>query len=105
MVPIDLGSHVLLETPHSVVAAPYHRNEAGILDTFRFFNGALDEANAIADARGIDYVVTCPALPEMNGIDLGVEDTLLRRLASGDLPDWLEDVPTAGPLRVLKVTP
>lgn len=105
MVPIDLGSHVLLETPHSVVAAPYHRNEAGILDTFRFFNGALEEARAIADARGIDYVVTCPALPEMNGIDLGVEDTLLDRLASGDLPDWLEDVPTAGPLRVLKVTP
>src|SRR5690606_38596946 len=28
MTPIDLGSHLLLETPHSSVAAPYHRNEA-----------------------------------------------------------------------------
>jgi hypothetical protein len=105
MVPIDLGSHVLLETPHSVVAAPYHRNEAGILDTFRFFNGSLEDAQAIASARGIDFVVTCPALPEMNGIDLGVEDTLLARLAGGDLPVWLEDVPGSGPLRILKVTP
>lgn len=105
MAPIDLGSHLLLETPHAVVAAPYHRNEAGILDAFRFFNGELGEARAIAAARGIDYVVTCPALPEMNGIDMGVEDTLLSRLSSNDLPSWLADVPGPGPLRLLRVLP
>lgn len=105
MVPIDLGAHMLLETPHAVVAAPYHRNEAGILETFRFFNGPLDDARAIAAARNIAMVVTCPALPEMNGVDLGVEDTLLARLSAGEIPDWLEPVPGSGALQVLRVRP
>ncbi len=53
MTPIDLGSHLLLFTPHAVVVAPYHRNQQGVLDTFHFFNGPIEAARAILDARGI----------------------------------------------------
>ena len=68
MAPIDLGSHLLLFTPHSVVGAPYHRNQQGVLDTFRFFNGPIDDARTILDARGIGLVVICPAMKEIRGL-------------------------------------
>ena len=103
MAPIDLGSHLLLETPHAVVAAPYHRNEDGVLDAFRFFNRPVADARAIAEARGLGLVVTCPAMPEMRGPGLNEPDTILSLLAAGTPPDWLEDVSLAGPLKVYAV--
>lgn len=103
--PIDLGSHILLETPHAVVSAPYHRNESGVLDTFRFFNGPLEQARAIANARGLGLLVTCPAMPEMRGPGLGEPGTVLNGLANDSLPDWLVDVSVGGPLRVYAILP
>ena len=105
MAPIDLGSHILLETGHAVVSAPYHRNEAGLLDTFRFFNRPAEEARAIAAARGLGLVVTCPALPEMQGPARAEPGTLLNLLAEGDPPDWLADVSLDGPLKIYAVLP
>ena len=46
MTPVDLGSHMLLFTPHAVVAAPYHRNQQGVRDAFRLLQRA--------DRRGPD---------------------------------------------------
>ncbi|SMQ85682.1 hypothetical protein SAMN06295905_2971 [Devosia lucknowensis] len=105
MTPIDLGSHMLLETPHEVVAAPYHRNEDGVLDAFRFFNRSADEAREIARVRGLGLLVTCPAMPEMRGAGLDVPGTLSNLLAAGTPPDWLEDVSTSGPLKVYAILP
>lgn len=105
MTPIDLGSHMLLETPHAVVAAPYHRNEDGVLDAFRFFNRPAEEARAIAQARGLGLLVTCPAMPEMRGAGLTIEGTLSNLLAAGTPPDWLQDVSLGGPLRVYAIVP
>lgn len=65
MTPIDLGAHMLLYTPHSVVAAPHHRNQQGLRDAFRFFNDPIADARAILDARGIGLVVICPEMAEM----------------------------------------
>ncbi len=103
MAPIDLGSHLLLETPHAVVAAPYHRNEAGVLDAFRFFNRPIEEARAMAVSRGLGLVVTCDAMPEMRGPGLEEPDTVLSLLAAGTPPDWLRDVSLGGPLKVYAV--
>ncbi|KKB08022.1 hypothetical protein [Devosia chinhatensis] len=105
MAPIDLGGHILLETPHAVVAAPYHRNERGILDTFRFFNGPADAARDIARQRGLGLVVTCQAMPEMRGEGLGVEGTLLTMMAADALPDWIVKVPGPGPLDLYAILP
>lgn len=105
MAPIDLGSHLLLETPHAVVAAPYHRNEAGVLDAFRFFNRPVAEARAMAEQRGLGLVVTCEAMPEMRGPGLDEPDTILSLLAAGTPPDWLEDVSLGGPLKIYAVIP
>lgn len=106
MTPIDLGAHVLLYTPHSVVSAPYHRNQQGVRDTFRFFNEPAEDARAILAERGIGVVVTCPYLPELGGLGSAAEDSLVRQFASGTLPDWLTDVtPPGSLLRVYSVSP
>lgn len=63
LAPIDAGSWVLAETPHRVVAAPYHRNIAGNLAPFRFYAAAPAAALRIADRWQVDYVMVCAGLP------------------------------------------
>lgn len=106
MTPIDLGSHMLAFTPHHVVAAPYHRNEAGVRDAFRFFNGPIEEARGILEQRGVTLVVVCAALPEMRGTEDAAPDSFVRLFAENALPGWLADtsLPDA-PLRVFAVMP
>jgi hypothetical protein len=105
MAPIDLGSHLLLYTRHAVVAAPYHRNQQGVLDAFRFFNRPIDQAREILRARGVGLVVICPAMPEVRGI-VGGSDSFVSLFAADRLPDWLHDVtPEGSALRVYSVEP
>ncbi len=106
MTPVDLGAHLLLETPHAVVAAPYHRNEAGVIDTFRFFNEPIAVARDIADARGLGLVVVCEAMPEMHGLGGRAGDSFINLMNEDALPDWLEEVTLPeSPLRVFAVLP
>jgi hypothetical protein len=106
MTPIDLGSHMLLYTPHSVVAAPYHRNEQGVLDAFRFFNGPIEAGRAILTSRGISLVVICPAMKEIRGLVDHAPDSFVTLYAEGKLPAWLHEVSAAGaPLKVYSVEP
>jgi len=106
MSPIDLGAHLMLYTPHEVVAAPYHRNEQGVRDAFRFFNDPIADARAILDARGIGLVVLCPAMAELRGIPGHAEDSFVSLYAAGGLPSWLHDVSLPGAtLQVFAVLP
>lgn len=106
MTPIDLGSHMLLFTPHSVVAAPYHRNQQGVLDAFHFFNWPIDQARAILDARGISVIVTCPAMPEMSGLPDAAPDSFVKLVDIDKLPPWIRDVtPPGAVLRAYEVLP
>lgn len=106
MAPIDLGAHLLLYTPHEVVAAPYHRNEQGVRDTFRFFNDPIADARAILDNRGIGLVVLCPAMAELRGLPDRAEDSFVNLYAKGELPAWLHNVSLPGAaLQVFGVLP
>lgn len=89
MTPVDLGAHLLAFTPHEVVAAPYHRNQLGVRDAFRFFNEPIDKARLILDIRGIGLVVTCAGMPEMRGRPDAAPDSFVRLYEAGRLPDWL----------------
>lgn len=105
MTPIDLGAHLLLFTPHSVVAAPYHRNQDGVRDTFRFFNGPIKDARQILATRGITLVAICPAMTELRGLPGAAPDSFVRLLPGGKLPDWLtETTPPGGVLRTFSVS-
>jgi hypothetical protein len=106
MTPIDLGAHMLLFTPHSVVAAPYHRNQQGVRDAFDFFNLPIEDARHILDERGISLVVTCPAMQEMHGLDIASARSFVKLVGKGELPSWLHDVSLPGtPLKVYAVLP
>jgi len=106
MAPIDLGSHLLAFTPHSVVAAPYQRDEDGVRDAFRFFNDPLPAAHAILDRRGVTLVVLCPGMPEIAGLASATPDSFARLYAKGGLPTWLTPLPLPGtPLKIFSVSP
>lgn len=106
MTPIDLGAHVMLYTPHEVVSAPYHRNQQGVRDTFRFFNDPIAAARRILIERGIGLVILCPTMPEVEGLADRAEDSFANLYAAGALPDWLADVSLPGsPLQVFAVLP
>lgn len=104
--PIDLGAHLLLYTPHDVVAAPYHRNQQGVRDTYRFFNDPIDDARAMLAARGIGIVVLCPPMAEVGGLSTRAPDSFASLYAAGTLPPWLHDVSLPGAaLQVFAVLP
>jgi hypothetical protein len=104
MAPIDLGSHLLLFTPHSVVAAPYHRDQDGVRDTFRFFNDPIEQARQILATRGVSVLVICPAMIELRGLPDAAPDSFVKLLPEGKLPAWLtETTPPGSVLRTFSV--
>ncbi len=106
MAPVDLGSHLLLYTPHAVVGAPYQRDQDGIRDTYRFFNAPIAQARQILAARGIGLVVVCAALPEAAGLPDAAPDSFVRLAARAALPHWLVPLSAPGaPLTVFRVAP
>ena len=91
MTPVDLGAHMLMETPHAVVAAPYHRNQQGVRDAFRFLNEPLEDVRHILTERGVGLVVTCPAMAELQGGPGTDPASFVSLAAAGTLPGWLVD--------------
>jgi hypothetical protein len=68
LAPIDLGPRILLETAHSVVAAPYHRNNRGNRAMFAAWGDAAN-ARAVMQAWRVRYVVACdPAWARAAGL-------------------------------------
>lgn len=94
--PLRLAPYVLRYSPHSVVSAGFHRNNLGTLDAMAFFNGTETEARAIADKRGLDYVVICDGLAELDGVFNPAADAFVARYRQGKLWDWLQPVSAPG---------
>ncbi|MBI3418572.1 MAG: hypothetical protein HY053_00355, partial [Proteobacteria bacterium] len=121
MAPMDYTPALMFYTSQNYIAAPYHRNDRGILDMVMFFRSkAKDEgARAIAKRLGLDYVLLCKASyfqgtlsrsPEIQNVRISMvnnkmeavpEDadlakaSLGMRLAYGKAPGWLQqrDIP------------
>jgi hypothetical protein len=89
----DFGSFVLALTPHSAIAAPYHRLSAGILAAHRIFALPPEGARAILARFGATYVVTCGRRVPPGMSETERTASLWGRLQAGALPDWLEAVP------------
>ncbi|WP_336489104.1 hypothetical protein [Methylobacterium nigriterrae] len=91
---VRMGPAILLHTPHSVVAAPYHRASAGLRAAIEGLGGSEADLRRHVAARGATYLVACPGHP---AADLGAEPAFATRLAAGTAAaDWLEPVPVAG---------
>ncbi len=89
MAPIDLGPMILADTNHAVFAAPYHRNNDGIVAMLKLMLAPGPAARQILSDRRVDYVVTCSAAPEQDLVNLA-PDGLAARLGRGETPDFLE---------------
>jgi hypothetical protein len=93
---IDAGPLLLMETPHGVLAAPYHRNIKGNAAMFDVFLGRPEAASARLAALGVDYVAFCPGAPERHNYAAAAPDGLAAALTRGDVPDGLERIPLEG---------
>ncbi|WP_375286175.1 hypothetical protein [Sphingomonas sp.] len=83
---IDLGAYALAETPHRVIAAPYHRNTTGNLALLTVVQAPLPEAARVTREWQVDYLALCPA-------DLGTgANTLGAAIRAGRAPAWLVPV-------------
>jgi hypothetical protein len=89
---IDTGPFILAFSRLSAVAAPYHRNVAGITDALDAFQGSVEAARAVTISRRAAYVVVCP-------LDAGVTPVARKRpegfaaaLLAPSPPEWLEAV-------------
>ncbi len=101
--PLDAGPFLLAHTPLSVVAGPFHRNDAGNLAVLKGFTAPPDAARAIIRDTGARYVVVCPS-PTPTPAASGVPDDLATALDAGRVPAWLKVVPLDGtPYRVYAV--
>ena len=83
-----------------VIATPYHRNTAGIVDTVQFL-GAIDDDGPknLVKKRNIDLVLICPGDPEADNYRRPEgAATLLMRLEAGRPPPWLKTIALPAPL-------
>jgi hypothetical protein len=93
---IDAGPFLLLETPHAVLAAPYHRNVTGNAAMLDVYLGGASEAAARLAALGVDYVAFCPGAPERYNYARAAPDGLAAILARGEVPNFLERIDLDG---------
>jgi hypothetical protein len=96
LAPIDLGADILALTRHSVLAAPYHRNNHGNGAMVRAMLAPPDAARAIVEASGARYVLYCPPMAELSIYAAASPDGLAAALLRGQPPSWLEPTQVAG---------
>ena len=87
------GPELLYRTPHAVVAAPYHRNAAGLVDSEAIF-GAQDDklSRRMMAQRGVELLLFCPGGPALAQAAARRQSTFVGRLNEGRVPDWLRPV-------------
>ncbi|MDD3800424.1 MAG: hypothetical protein PHE36_14740, partial [Novosphingobium sp.] len=93
---IDMGSHLLLGTPHDVVATGHHRAAAGMLFEQAAFTAAPGRAHAMLAARGTAYVALCVNMDEAHRLAEAAPHGLAAQLLAARPPAWLEPVPLYG---------
>jgi hypothetical protein len=93
LAPLDAGPPLLAFTPHRIVAAGYHRNDAAMAEVIRAFTGDPHLARQIVARRGISYVVVEPGSNEARLYAEMNPAGLMARLRAGRPPAWLEGMP------------
>ena len=102
---INLGPSILAATPHSIVTAPYHRMQRGILDGDRILRSKPNDAAALIDLRRVDYVALCTASISAASARDSEPESLLVALMDGRIPSRFEEVGGGGVVRVFRVLP
>jgi hypothetical protein len=98
---IDAGPFILMETPHSVLAGPYHRDVIGNTAMFDIFLARPADAAARLAVHGVDYLAFCPGAPERHNYAAAAPDGLAAALGRGEMPEFLDRLPLNGTALVI----
>ena len=102
---ISYGPFLLALTPHSVMAAPYHRLSSGIAIAHGALAAPPDRARTILMRAKVDYVMICGPRPPDGLPEPARSRSLWAALRAGAVPDWLEPVPGTGAFVVYRIRP
>lgn len=92
--PSNYGAYLLMTTPSTVLAAPYHRNTEGLLTEDAIMTA--DDGRREFDAAGATYLALCPGDAETALLTRRAPRGLAARIAAGARPDWLEPLADDG---------
>lgn len=103
--PVDIGSHLLAYTHHSVVATGHHRNRNGMKAVITGFMAKGEAARAIITATPADFVAFCPGANESDKYAETDRASLMAMLMAGHPPTWLQPVRMlpGEPIRVYRI--
>ena len=87
--PMDAGSHLLAHTPHTVLGAPYHRNNHGNRLVLDALLASPADAEAMVRATGARWLAICPGEVQLDVTAARSPNGLAARLLAGDVPAWL----------------
>jgi hypothetical protein len=102
---IDFGPYLLALTPHSVLAAPYHRLSGGIIAAHEAFTALPEKAHVLLTRHRVTYVIVCGARAPLDLAEAARSASLWATLQAGVIPQWLEPMPESGPLHIYRLRP
>ena len=105
--PSNMGAHILRYTPHRVLAAPYHRNQGGMLTELHAAMATPKDAVKFLRGAGVTVVAFCKSDPQVGNITKVAPNGFYAQLSKGAVPAWLEPVPGTvdQPLQLFYVKP
>ncbi|HZV57984.1 MAG TPA: hypothetical protein VFF89_09935 [Sphingobium sp.] len=105
--PLDISSHMLAHTHHSVIGTGHHRNVAGMKTVISALLAPPDAARAMVATSGARYLVFCADDNEARKYARQQPESLIGQLLRGQTPDWLAPVPMrpGETIHVLRVVP
>ena len=102
---VESGPFLLLQTPHTVMSAPYHRNSHGMLAAHRILTATPADARRLMREAQVDMVALCAHSGSFRLVRDESKGGLAAALARGDVPDWLEPIAVTPDLMAYRVRP
>jgi hypothetical protein len=94
--PMDAGAHLLAHTPHSVLAAPYHRDNRGNRLVIDAWLARPEAAETLVRGSGARWLMICPGEVQLDVTSQRAPDGLAAQLLAGHVPPWLRRVEVEG---------
>lgn len=101
----DMGPALLVHTPHSVIAGPYHRTPTMIADSVRLWRANNAEAQRIIAHYGATYLLACAGAFDLDAATKEAPSGLWAQIEAGKTPAWLEPMPLPkdSPLKLFRI--
>lgn len=105
--PSDVGVSILRFTENRILAAPYHRNQGGMLTEMHIGLAEPQEAEAFLKGNGVTVLAFCADNPQTRELAKMKPDGLYAQLAKGVVPAYLKPMPTpeGAPVRFFRYVP